>query len=284
MAGVWNYFFSGQQSAPPVEAVQEQPKRGLRVKRLITTPVKSSALHYPSQIYLEETGLYENRRFMFVEGPAGRFVSLARIGEVVQLKCDYDRSKEILTMTLPTGEVFSDSATDLSEPTIVEIYGRDVPGRFLKNSRWEEILTKHFGRPMRLYRVDDNVASTNTPHNVSIVSTASIESLKEAADIASDFRRFRMLIEVEGCEIAHEEDTWLARTVRIGEVEVVLERECPRCEATTKNPLSGAVDNNTLKDIIKLRGRGARGSVMFGVYGSVTKPGIVRIGDPVEPL
>ncbi len=55
-----------------------------------------------------------------------------------------------------------------------------------------------------------------------------------------------------------------------------------RCAITTRNPLSGERDADTLRWIAESRPR-TDGEICFGVYADVVEPGAVRVGDAVEP-
>jgi hypothetical protein len=118
---------------------------------------------------------------------------------------------------------------------------------------------------------------------ITIVSSASIEELaRQAGRDALDGRRFRMLLEIEGCA-PHEEDTWIGRTVRLGDALVEIPGPVPRCATTTRDPATGRRDFDTLREIAAYRGKRDGKKIDFGVYARVVEPGRVRVGDPVEP-
>jgi hypothetical protein len=99
-----------------------------------------------------------------------------------------------------------------------------------------------------------------------------------------DARRFRINLEIEGCE-PYEEDTWDGRSVRIGETTIRVRGQIPRCVVTTLGPDSGEKDFRTLTEIARYRPRiGGRGGLPFGMYAEVVEPGSIRVGDAVEPL
>jgi uncharacterized protein YcbX len=92
-----------------------------------------------------------------------------------------------------------------------------------------------------------------------------------------------MLFQVDGLE-AHEEDTWLGRTVRIGEALIRLRDVVGRCAITTQNPDTGIPDLDTLRVLDEYRGLTSARELPFGVYGEVLEPGRVGVGDLAEPL
>jgi uncharacterized protein YcbX len=94
-----------------------------------------------------------------------------------------------------------------------------------------------------------------------------------------------MLFELDGCS-PHEEDGWVKRHLRIGEATISIRGDVGRCAITTQNPETGEPDFDTLRTISAYRGftnneEGKR-HIPFGVYGEVTEPGRVTIGDGVE--
>jgi uncharacterized protein YcbX len=117
-------------------------------------------------------------------------------------------------------------------------------------------------------------------------SSASAEELDRHAGREGrplDRRRWRMLIEIEGC-VAHEEDSWIGRDVRVGDAVVRVVRTDPRCVITTRDPDTGQKEFDTLKVLAAYRGPDRDGELPFGVYADVVEPGPVALGDAVEPV
>lgn len=96
------------------------------------------------------------------------------------------------------------------------------------------------------------------------------------AQLGYDRRRFRPNIVVAGVAGAAEQG-WIGRTLRIGEALLSVDEPCERCVITTIDPDTIEVDLDVLKRIrSELDG-------VLGVYCSVVEPGVVALGDPVEP-
>lgn len=119
---------------------------------------------------------------------------------------------------------------------------------------------------------------------------------RSTADRTIDRRRFRMLIEVDGCD-AYDEDPWIGATVSIRTAHVHVVGPVPRCVVTTHDFDRGVLDVPTLRLLFEQRGArsGAAlvtpvdhlpdgGKVCFGVYGTVEVPGEVHVGDAVTVL
>lgn len=113
---------------------------------------------------------------------------------------------------------------------------------------------------------------------VHIITTSTINYLrKQAPESRVEPRRFRpnIIIEVPDTE-AFVENTWVGKTLTIGNVQLKVSQETKRCVMTTLSQGDLPKDPNILRTIV----RNNAGS--FGVYASVVKPGRVNIGDIVE--
>ena len=116
------------------------------------------------------------------------------------------------------------------------------------------------------------------------MSTASVRDLGRRGRLDGDGpdpRRFRMTVELDGCE-PYEEDSWVGRRVRLGEAVIRVGDGIPRCVLTTMHPDTGEKDFPTLEVLASYRRR--EGELPFGVYADVERPGRIRVGDLVEPL
>jgi uncharacterized protein YcbX len=250
------------------------------VAQLSIAPVKSLALQHPDQVRLELFGVLENRRFHLAD-PDGRLVTGGKNGSLMRIKATYDAPREWLALTFPDGSVVEGDATILGDPVTTSFYGRPVSGRAVMGS-WAEALSSFLGRPVLLVR-PDRPGDANDEAPVSLVSRASSEELGRRAGLTAppDSRRFRMLVEIDGCE-PHEEDTWTGRSLRIGQAVVRVAVPIPRCVVTTLGPDTGVKDFDSLKQIASYRGVTADRDINFGVYADVLQPGAIAVGDPVE--
>ena len=252
------------------------------VARLNVTPVKSTALHNPERIMLESYGAVGNREFFFV-GQDGRRFSGARKTPLIPIRAEYDAARDHLSLRMPEGIVVSGPAAPNGESLTVDFYGRPVPAHLVEGD-WGEALSRYAGHSIRLARVDRPGDATDE-RPVTLVSLASVAELSRQGgrDRAIDPGRFRMLVEIEGCE-PHEEDGWSGRRIRIGEAEVRVGEPVPRCVITTLDPKTGLRDFPTLSVIRNYRGVSKEKELQFGVYGDVVRPGTIGVGDRVESL
>jgi uncharacterized protein len=262
------------------------------VSRFSVTPVKGTALHHPTSLTLTRNGVLDNRRFYLVDARR-RLFNGKQHGPLVQVTAEYDDQRRHLSLQIPGREPVQGPPTTLGEAVVTDFYGRDMAGHLVEGP-WSAALTEFVGEPVYLVAVDTPGEAVDV-HPVTLVSSATIEHLRRVTPGGErlDHRRFRMLIEVDGCQV-HEEDTWVGRRVRLGEATVDVVGPVPRCVVTNENPESGVVDFSTLKSIARYRGELAtdlttpvahlpdNGKVIFGMYATVEDPGSVHLGDRVE--
>ena len=240
------------------------------VVRLSTTPVKSLALHHPEELWIGPRGVEHDRRVLLVDERA-RLVNGLRYPALVRARASFDGA--VLRVRPPEGPEVA-GPIELGEPVAVdwevgyEIAGREVRGPFAG------ALSGLVGFPLRLLRADDERAAWSH-YPVSLAGSASIDALRPGG---LDPRRFRMLVEVAGTE-PFAEDGWAGRRMRIGAAIVAVRAACRRCVTTNRDPATGVTDFNSMRALAALRGR-----VELGVYAAVERPGLVRVGDPVQPL
>jgi MOSC domain-containing protein len=251
------------------------------VARLSITPVKSTRLHHPDQIALERFGVPGNRNFYFVNAE-GRLLGGARTGGLVAIRAEYDPRAEHLEFRFPDETSVWGSALGDGEHLTTDFWGRPVPGRVV-DGPWTAAVSAFIGEPVRLVR-PDRPGDGNDSHPASLVGVASVRELGRQAGVLSlpDPRRFRMLIEIDGTG-PHEEDSWLGRTVAMGDAVVRVVRPDSRCTFTERDPDTGQIDFRTLRTIRAYRGRAEGGGLNFGVYADVVVPGSIRVGDAVVP-
>jgi uncharacterized protein YcbX len=254
------------------------------------TPVKGTALHSPTSIALTRNGVEDNRRFHLVDARY-RLFNGKHHGPLVQVTAEYDEGR--LSLLVPGRGPVEGSTTELGEPVVTSFYGRDVPGHLVAGP-WSAALTEFVGEPVHLVATDVPGAAVDV-HPVTLLSTATMEHLRTVTPGGEqlDSRRFRMLVEIDGCGV-HEEDTWVGRPVRLGSATVRVVGPVPRCVVTNENPETGVVDFPTLKSIVRYRGELAtdlstpvahlpdNGAAIFGMYATVEQPGSVDVGDRVE--
>jgi len=254
------------------------------VSKISIAPVKSLALEHPESITLEPWGAVGNRSFFLVDDD-GRLVNGAKIGQLVQVRAHHDGASDTLTLTFPDGVVVEGPATATGAQAKTDFYGDHIVASHVVEGPFSDALSAFAGRLVRLVRPDEPGAA-NDIWPASMLSTASVGELasRSGTDIPRDARRFRLMLEIDGCEIPHEEDTWVGRRVRVGQALLRVPGPIPRCVVTTQDPSTGLKDFPTLRAIKEYRGTRKGDHIDFGVYGEILGPGEVRVGDAVEPL
>ena len=250
------------------------------VARFNVTPVKSTALHHPERIELSERGAPGDHLFMFVT-PDGARLSGAAKAPLLAIRCEHDERAGRLTLSMPGGTRVEGDASPNGDRMRVALFDREIEVRPLDGS-FAETISDYLGEPALLVRAEDN-ERTRGSNPVSILSLASVEELGRRGNARElpDPRRFRMLVELDGCE-PHEEDTWSGGRLQLGDAIVRVGGSVPRCVITTLDPDSGLPDFPTLDVLATYRQQ--EGKLMFGVYADVERAGAVRVGDPVTPL
>jgi uncharacterized protein YcbX len=247
--------------------------------RISTTPVKSLLLHHPDEIELEPFGVARDRRFYLIRED-GRLLAGLHHGPLALVRADWEPDADRLKLTFPDGEVV-EGPVELAEPVLTDFWGHRVEGRLVVGP-WAEALSEFAGRAVRIVKADASAGGVDA-EPLTLVSSESVAELARRAGLDSvDARRFRMLLEIEGCR-PHEEDTWAGRHVRIGDAVVEVGGPVPRCATTTRDPNTGTRDLDTLREIAAYRGKRDGKKIDFGVYAQVVRPGRIRVGDPVEP-
>ena len=245
-------------------------------------PVKALALAERDEVELEPFGVRGNRAFYLVDED-GRMVNGKVVGPLVGVVPAYDEATRSLALVLPDGSTVRGDV-EVGEAVTSDFWGRLVAGRVVVGP-WSEALSELAGRPLRLARTErpGDGADRGSRGGVSLVATASLGALAEAAGVDRvDGRRFRMLFGVDGVP-AHTEDAWIGRRVRIGTAVVRPLGNVGRCAVTTQNPDTGVPDLDTLRVLGEYRGEVETSEPLpFGIWGEVVEPGRVRLGDPVE--
>jgi MOSC domain-containing protein len=243
-----------------------------RVARINVTPVKSLRLRHPDAVELEAGGAREDRRFFLVDD-AGRLYNGKRDTTLVRSSASWDAADRVLGIALPSGELVSAEVVRGAQ-TAVEVYGRLVCGHAVEGP-WADAISDLVGRALTLVEREDGVWATDA-RPATLVSRGSIGLIDD------DGRRFRMLLELDGLEPLAE-NGWRGRRVRAGEALLRLGEPTPRCAVPSASPDTGVRDRDVLRELIEARGR-IDGEACLGVYAEVLEPGVVRVGDVVEPL
>jgi uncharacterized protein YcbX len=111
-----------------------------------------------------------------------------------------------------------------------------------------------------------------------VLTTASLAALGGAAPARFDRRRFRpnVLIETDPGLHGLVEAGWSSRSLRLGEAIAALQVPTARCSMIIRAQPGLAEDPQVLRAIVRDADQN------LGLYATVSTPGTVRVGDPVE--
>lgn len=253
------------------------------VSGLAATAVKGLRLTPREAVELDRSGARDNRRFYVVDDRA-RMLNGKQLGELSAVVADYRDADRRMILTFPDGAAVS-GTVELGPAIDTRFFSRAARGRRVRGP-WSEALSAYVGRPLRLVEADPRQGGVDRGRAgaVSLVSRASLGALAHAAGEGTvDARRFRMLVEVDGAA-AHEEDGWVGTRLRVGAAVVRVHGHVGRCLVTTRHPETGSVDLPVLDVLRSYRGDApTTAPLAFGIYGAVLEPGVVRVGDRVEP-
>jgi uncharacterized protein YcbX len=228
---------------------------------------------------LERDGAVGDRAYFLVDAQ-GRMVNAKRHANLNQVTAELGRDGLALG--------FPDGTRVAAEPRP----GVQLDARFYRLTRpavaiegpFSAALSEHAGEPLRLVAFEGGRAAVDRGAQGAVTllcSSSAAELAKAAGRERIDTRRFRMTIELDGCE-PFAEDGWIGCELRIGAARVRPFGNVGRCTVTTLDPDTGAVDLPTLDLLRELRGDASTSEPLaIGVHCAVLEPGEVSVGDPV---
>jgi uncharacterized protein YcbX len=255
-----------------------------RVSWISFTPVKALALEHVDEIELLESGPRGDRRFYLVD-EGNRLVNNkgGRRGPLQLVHARFDEESNELTLRLTDGSEVG-GRTALGEELETNFHTRPKLARRVAGP-WDDALSELVGEPIRLVAAEVGAPDRGRGGAATLLATGSLDALAgELAVTDLDPRRFRMNFGLEGLA-PHAEDAWVGRRISIGAAVVVPQGNVGRCAITTQNPDTGMADLDTLNALAAYRGDlDTTEPLPFGVHAAVAAPGLVRVGDPVQPL
>lgn len=220
-----------------------------RIVALHRYPVKSMGGESLQRVYLNPFGLENDRLYAFesAEAPPGMLrVSGAQRRELLRYRAWLDEEGSVL-VTTPHGNTLS-----VDSPALLG------PGFALTRAETPQTDV----RPL------------------SLISVQTIHELSRECGQELDPRRFRANLIVDLSAGAFSEDALAGRILRLGDDATILIRERdPRCRFITYDPAAPQA-TAPLFALMKVLDRSHQGRA--GVYASVIKPGVLRVGDRVN--
>lgn len=253
---------------------------GISVTGLSITPVKSTRLHEVDKVELGHNGVRDNRRFYMVDRRR-HLINGKRLGALNAIVAEYVDPR--LKLTFPDGTTVEEDVR-LGEEVETKFFSVTDSGRLVQGP-FSQALSDYAGQPLELVEARASAIDRGAMGVASVISRASLARLAQengAHDI--DWRRFRMLIEIDGVQ-AHEEDRWVDRATRVGGAVIRWGGNVGRCLTTSRDPDTGKIDLPTLDMLRSYRSAvDSTEALPFGVYGDVLEAGEIRVGDALELL
>jgi uncharacterized protein YcbX len=253
-----------------------------KVIALSLTVVKGTRLREVDSIELGPSGARGDRRFFVIDGH-DRMVNGKQLGPLQAVAAEFDFDTSVLALRFPDGSCVQG---EVVEGATIEagFYAATHPGRLVEGP-FSAALSAHVGRPLRLVASIGAAVDRRENGATSLISSASLQRLADEGRVESlDRRRFRMLIEIDGL-VAHAEDRWIGRSVKVGGAVVHFEGNVGRCKVPNRDPETGVKDLPTLRWLRAYRGsEPTTEAIPFGIYGRVLRPGAVAVGDTVTPI
>jgi uncharacterized protein YcbX len=122
---------------------------------------------------------------------------------------------------------------------------------------------------------------------LSVITTSSLEAMKELRPETNfDALRFRMNIVVKTDEPGFVENSWVEKSIKIGdEVSIFITMPDPRCVMTTLAQNGIPKDNHVLRTLVQHNRLDIMGSGKYpcaGVYASISSSGVVQVNDELK--
>jgi uncharacterized protein len=238
-----------------------QPVQVGVIKELYLYPVKSMGEYAVNEAHLGWHGLDGDRKYAFVQhGNTSNFpwLTARQAPEMLHYKPYFtdmsDLVKSAICVKTPNGEDFP-----LNSPHMIDSLSQYYSGKF------------------HLIHLGTGVFDE---FPISVLSTATLKGLSAKVGFAVEGNRFRPNIIVEPLEpVDRIEDQWLGKTLTIGSVHdgasVAVSLRDTRCVMVNIDRRTLKQTPEVLKEIAQQR------SSCTGVYGSVLKSGLIKVGDKV---
>ena len=230
----------------------------MRVAALYRYPLKGFTREESESLSVLEAGRIKGDRVLGVRfanasargdawGTKHEFIALVNTPGLARLQVKFDHRNLRLRINL-RGEVLVDEALEEAGrkriAAVIEEYVLKLPENPL-SSQPDRLPVQIVGDGLTARYQDDE------PGHVTLHGRASLDAVAAAAGVSDlSEHRFRSNIAVDGSS-AWEEQTWVGRKIRIGEVEFEAVEAKARCLATHANPITGERDVPIMKTLLK---------------------------------
>lgn len=224
-------------------------------------PVKSMAGEHLDMAGLGWHGINGDRRLAFRRiGDRSGFPWLTA-SKVAELLLHFPHRPDSST----TGDLPTHVRTP--EGLVLELFSQELA----------DAISARFGSPVEMTHLNRGIFDEAS---VSLISLPTIELIAQLAGQPSDVRRYRPNIVIDSpLRLPFEEDDWVGGILTFGDAptatSLAVTHRDERCSMVNLEPNSAVATPEILKAIATTRQNKA------GIYGSVTRPGTLAVGQPV---
>ncbi|GGY04672.1 hypothetical protein GCM10007160_35410 [Litchfieldella qijiaojingensis] len=250
-------------------------------------PIKSTAGEPVQQALVGEEGLLGDRRFM-VAKPDGTFITARSHPQLQRVATTlHDNGLVLHHPELPDLPLEQESFE--VAPFTTQVWGDSFAG-LTTTGRADEWMGQVVGEPAKLLWLGERSpryrqaigkrVSFADGYPLMLIGQASLDDLNTRLSTTHRMAQFRPNLVVSG-SLPYAEDDW--RLLRIGEVELAVDKPCSRCAMVTVDPSTGGFipEREPLRTLARYR-QGVDGKVYFGQNLIVIKGGTLEVGSPVE--
>lgn len=228
-----------------------------RVRHVYRYPVKGMAGEQLEEVRLGWQGFDEDRAYAFYElcSKSGLpWLSPRRYPKLITYAANVGEEGEAPLVATPAGTVYPFWSDELREMLMAA--------------------TRRQLAPIRLFR------RAYDAQPISLITTQSVQMISDEVGYELEFARFRpnLVVDADAAR-SFPEEKWVGASLGFGDERdaprVRIARRDPRCAVINYHPQTGEGDASVLRKVVQLRRN------QLGVYGTVERPGLIRVGDPV---
>lgn len=254
---------------------------------LFRYPIKSTAGEPVSRIMATEEGLLGDRRYMVVK-PDGTFIT-ARSHPLLQRVSTTLRDDGLVLHHPELADLTLAHAAFEAATFATQVWGDSFAG-LTTTAHADEWIGQVLGEPAKLLWLGERSpryrqaigkrVSFADGYPLLLIGQASLDDLNTRLPSPHRMAQFRPNLVATG-SLPYAEDQW--RVLRIGEVELAVDKPCSRCAMITVDPATGCFlpKREPLRTLAGYR-RGPDGKVYFGQNLIVLKGGTLEVGMPIE--
>lgn len=264
----------------------------LFVQNLYLYPIKSLGGIAVQEALVEERGFKHDRRWMLVD-PSGEFLTQRQHPKLALLQVALGKSElTVFSKVDSSRKINFDLEMNSGKEMQVKVWGDEVAALQVAPtvSAWfsdflgmdVELVVMPESSHRKLdprYAVQEESVSFADGMPYVIIGQASLDELNGRLADPVGMDRFRPNLVFSGGD-AYAEDQF--KQLQIGEVEFQVVKPCARCVMITVDQEKGTKGKEPLATLATYRSQGAK--VYFGQNAVSLTQGIVRVGDPIQPL